>query len=206
MARRPSSASRRNCSTSPMPTTCRWWRRTRSSSPTAACSRPMMRCSASPAAAISARPSAAASRRRTTSSRPRRCATLFADLPEAVDNTLVIARRCAYMPGAAQADPAGFPGGRRQHGSRGAAPPRRRRPRASPGVPGLDAGDGRSRAGAGGQALPTAAGIRAGRHRADGLPRLFPDRRRFHPVGEVPGHSRSGRAAAPAPARWSPGR
>ena len=31
---------------------------------------------------------------------------LFADLPEAIDNTLVIARRCAFMPAAAQADPA----------------------------------------------------------------------------------------------------
>ena len=33
-----------------------------------------------------------------TSRAPPRCALLFADLPEAIDNTLVIARRCAFMP------------------------------------------------------------------------------------------------------------
>ena len=36
--------------------------------------------------------------------------------------------------------------------------------------------------------------------------RLLPDRRRLHPVGEGAGHSGRARAAARAPARWSPGR
>ena len=34
--------------------------------------------------------------------------------------------------------------------------------------------------------------------------RLLPDRRRLHPVGEGARHSGRARAAAPAPARWSP--
>ena len=38
---------------------------------------------------------------------------LFADLPEACDNTLAIARRCAVMTETAQADPAGLSRGRR---------------------------------------------------------------------------------------------
>ena len=68
---------------------------------------------------------------------------LFADLPEACDNTLVIARRCAFIPQFAQADPAGLQRcGRRRRDRRaggaargGAQPvsrrgwPRRRSPR-----------------------------------------------------------------------------
>ena len=42
--------------------------------------------------------------------------------------------------------------------------------------------------------LPQAAGLRARRHREDGLLRLLPDRRRLHPVGEGAGHSRRARA------------
>ena len=42
-----------------------------------------------------------------TTSRPRaEMAALFADLPEALENTVEIARRCAYRPLQAQADPA----------------------------------------------------------------------------------------------------
>ena len=54
--------------------------------------------------------------------------------------------------------------------------------------------------------LPRAAGVRARRHREDGLPRLLPDRRRTSSTGPRSTASRSGRAAARAPARWSPSR
>ena len=43
---------------------------------------------------------------------------VFADLPEACDNTLVIARRCAFHPAAAPADPAGLPDRRRRRARR----------------------------------------------------------------------------------------
>ena len=71
---------------------------------------------------------------------------LFADLPEACDNTLVIARRCAFIPQLAQADPAGLsdaPGGdatRTTGAARGGA--RRARRAAAPARPGARA-DGR---------------------------------------------------------------
>ena len=48
--------------------------------------------------------------------------------------------------------------------------------------------------------------FRARRHHRHGLSRLFPDRRRLHQMGEGAATSRSARAAARAPARWSPGR
>jgi len=43
----------------------------------------------------------------------------FADLPEAIENTIEIARRCAFPSGQAQTDPAGVRAGIRQVGGRG---------------------------------------------------------------------------------------
>ena len=56
----------------------------------------MTRCCASPSRARSTATTASAPRPRPGSSRPRPCATLFADLPEAIENSAVIARRCAF--------------------------------------------------------------------------------------------------------------
>ena len=148
----------------------------------------------------------ARSRRSITSRSAAEMRALFADLPEAVDNTLVIARRCAFMPEPRKPILPAFPGARTAHRGRGAAPPAPPTVSSIGWTPGLRRRDGSGRPSAGRQALSRAARIRARRHRADGLPRLLPDRRRLHPVGEGAGHSRSGRAAARAPARSSPGR
>ena len=125
---------------------------------------------------------------------------LFADLPEACDNTLVIAQRCAYMPDAAQADPAALHQARR---------PRREATRCSEmaeaGLAALQDGGRLSRRHRL-RKLPGAARLRARHDRADGLLRLLPDRRRLHPVGQGQRHPGRARAAARAPARWSPGR
>ena len=71
----------------------------------------MTRCSASPRAPTSAEDE----RRRLT---PEHCfktaaemRALFADLPEACDNTLDIARRCAFMPTSRKPILPRFPGG-----------------------------------------------------------------------------------------------
>ena len=119
-------------------------------------------------------------------------AELFADLPEALANTAVIAQRCAV-----------------------AAPKRK------PILPrlgddedeqlrrdahaGLDErlqgrGDGRI------ASLSRAARFRARRHHRHGVRRLLPDRRRLHQMGQGQRHSGRARAAARAPARSSPGR
>ena len=86
------------------------------------------------------------------------------------------------------------------------APRSTRRPNcASAPRPGSSAGSrARARAGPHRGGLPRAARLRARRHRGDEVSRLLPDRRRLHPVGEGAGHSGRARAAARAPARWSP--
>ena len=112
---------------------------------------------------------------------------LFADLPEACDNTLVIARRCAFIP---QPRRPILPAFATEDGadeeSRAARAPR---------WPGSTRGS-----------RPLAIGRRRRqpyRERLEfeldmivriGLCRLFPDRRRLHPMGEAPGHP--GRARA----------
>ncbi len=105
---------------------------------------------------------------------------LFADLPEACDNTLAIARRCAVMAETRKPLLPVCPKVR-------PAPRRTRRcgPWRARGWPGAWMPLARMRRRG---ALWRAAGIRAGRHRRDGLPRLLPDRRRLHPVGEGAGH------------------
>ena len=67
--------------------------------------------------------------------------------------------------------------------------------------PDMDAGGARG----GRSALSRAAGLRARRHRPDEVPGLFPDRLRLHQVGQGATACRSGRGAARAPARSSPG-
>ena len=69
---------------------------------------------------------------------------LFADLPEACDNTLVIARRCAFIPQSRQPIlPAFASGGRRRRGDARCAPPRA--PGSRPGSPRLARRRGRCR-------------------------------------------------------------
>ena len=64
----------------------------------------------------------------------------------------------------------------------------------------------RRRCGHAGREVWRTAGIRVGRDRGDGVPRLLPDRRRLHPAGRRRRASRWGRAAAPARGRSWPGR
>ena len=101
-------AAKRVWSISPLRMMCRWSRPTTPTSPTATSTRRTTRCCASRRAASSPTPD----RRRLTPDHYFRPAAemrmLFADLPEACDNTLVIARRCAFIPQLAQADPAGL--------------------------------------------------------------------------------------------------
>ena len=54
--------------------------------------------------------------------------------------------------------------------------------------------------------LPRAAGVRARRHRGDGLPRLLPDRRRLHQVGEGARHPGRARPRLGGGQRSSPTR
>ena len=126
---------------------------------------------------------------------------LFADLPEATDNSVEIALRCAFRPSrpasrscrafTALGRRAARRGGelRRQAASRPATARRRAWP---------------ARRAVTDEAYRPAARLRARRHRQDEIPRLFPDRRRLHPMGEGARAFRSGRGAARAPARWSP--
>ncbi len=67
------------------------------SSPMTACTKRTTRCCASRKAATSSRKNAGASRPITVSKAPTDMRALFADLPEAIDNTLVIARRCSFL-------------------------------------------------------------------------------------------------------------
>ena len=89
--------SSRRCSIWPTPTTCRWSRPTTSISSTPRCyeAHDALLCIADGAQV------AQEDRRRLTREHRFKTAAempaLFADLPEALDNTLVIARRCAFM-------------------------------------------------------------------------------------------------------------
>ena len=169
--------------------------------------RRMTRCSASPRARLIGDPN----RRRLTPEHhfksPAEMRALFADLPEACDNTLVIARRCAFMPEAREPILPPFTTERAATRPRSCAPRRlaglERRLEAQVFQP----GDGRG-ASANRRRAPyrERLAFRARHHHQDGLRRLFPDRRRVHPMGEGRRASRSGRGAARARARWSPGR
>jgi DNA polymerase-3 subunit alpha len=117
-------------------------------------------------------------------------AALFADLPEALDNTIEIAKRCSYFPqtrapilprftGADASDPAAALAAEADELARQARE-------------GLDARlkDHGPTAGYTEADLPRAAGIRARHHRAHEVSRLLPDRGRLHQVGQVARHSR----------------
>ena len=107
---------------------------------------------------------------------------LFEDLPEAIENSGVIARRCAFgapkrkpiLPSIAAAIPKRRP-------SSCAATPAPASRRGSPTVFGAE----RGRA----QGLFRPARIRSGRHRPDGLFGLLPDRRRLHQMGQAERHT-----------------
>ena len=114
-------------------------------------------------------------------------AVLFADIPEALASTVEIAERCSFRPktrkpilprftvGAGTKRPMPKRGGRRT------APPGRGGARQPLKVHGLVAGHDRGK-------LSRAARLRARRHHPHELCGLFPDRRRFHQIGEVRGH------------------
>ena len=118
-------------------------------------------------------------------------AALFADLPEALAATVEIAERCAFRPrtlapilprfSAGHASGQQDAAAQAQRG-RGAAPRRARRTGAPPG-----AASDRARPHRRGLSRP--ARLRARRHREHEIRRLFPHRRRFHPMGEGAGHS-----------------
>ena len=134
-------------------------------------------------------------------------AELFADLPEALANTIEIAKRCAFRPkGRKPILPrfvAAAPGTSEEEQLRLETAELRTQAEA-----GLSSAAGRHAAGAGlhGRRLRQAARLRDRRHLEDEVSRLLPDRRRLHQVGQGATASRSGRAAARARARWSPGR
>ena len=155
-----------------------------------------MRCSASRKDATSRKTTGAGFRLTIISSRKARWRRLFADLPEAIENTVEIARRCAFRPGPAQADPAELRarrGRRRRRRSRraegagrsGARAPPCRDPGASP------------RGERGG--LQEAPRLRARRHHPHEVSGLLPDRVRLHQMDEGARHSRG---AGPRLGRW----
>ena len=134
-------------------------------------------------------------------------AEVFADLPEALDNTIEIAKRCAFRPKgrkpilprfvavAGDVSEAELSRSRRRSC---AARPGRVSPSASPPrrcATGFTPDDYDKR-------LAYELDV-ISKHE---VPRLLPDRRRLHQVGEGAAAFRSVRAAAPAPARSSPGR
>ena len=134
-------------------------------------------------------------------------AQVFADLPEALDNTIEIARRCAFRPKGRKPILPRFVAGddvvsETEQARRETAELRRQaeqglrdRLAAAPPAPGFTV-----------SRLREAARLRDRRHRAHEVPRLLPDRRRLHQVGEGARDPRRSRAAARAPARSSPGR
>ena len=108
---------------------------------------------------------------------------LFADLTEATEASVEIAMRCAYRPLTQKAHLAALLRPRRRGGRRraGAAPPGARGAR-GPSRPS------RPRPRLRAAAIRRTARLRARRHRQDEIPRLFPHRRRLHPVGEGARH------------------
>ncbi len=127
-------------------------------------------------------------------------AALFADLPEAIENTVEIAMRSAWWPRARKPILPRFAESAADAETAARAEALMLREAAEAGLtrrlaahglaPGLVEDDYRKRP-----------GVRARRHREDAVSGLLPDRRRLHPVGEEAGHPGRGPAAAPAPAR-----
>ena len=105
----------------------------------------------------------------------------FADLPEACDNTLTIARRCAYMPVPRKPILPRYTklGGRAEKDAL--------KEMAETGLMALK-DSGRLSAEHRAQGLPGSPELRARHDREDGLLGLLPDRRRLHPVGQGPRH------------------
>ena len=124
---------------------------------------------------------------------------LFADLPEAIANTLVVAQRCAFAAPKRKPILPSLAGDRRA----------RRRSCASDARAGLEARLAKAgiyRPPSGRREYVDRLDVRDRRHHPDGLPRLFPDRCRLHQMGQgarYPGGAgaRFGRGLA-----WSPGR
>ena len=115
-------------------------------------------------------------------------AALFADLPEALDNTVEIARRCTFVLKTRAPILPRFTGASDDPAEAERAETAELRRQAVEGLDerirklGMSPGYTETR-------LSRAAGFRARRHRADEVSRLLPDRCRLHQMGEEPGHS-----------------
>ena len=111
-------------------------------------------------------------------------ALLFADLPEAISNTLVIAQRCSFMvPTRAPILP-NFP----TTTGRDEASELRLEAEAGLAVRLAAYRRARNRTRSFGKALSRAIAVRVERHHRHEVRRLLPDRRRLHPLGEGTGH------------------
>ncbi len=132
-------------------------------------------------------------------------AVLFADIPEALASTVEIAERCSFRPRTRKPIlPLFTVGAGTDAADAASAEAAELKRQAEEGL--RTAAEGAwSRAGHDRGGVPEAAGLRARRHHAHEICGLLPDRVRLHQMGQGAGHSGRARAAAPAPARWSPG-
>ncbi len=127
-------------------------------------------------------------------------AAKFADLPEALANTVAIAQRCNLTIPLGKQSPAGIPDAGRRHDRRTPAQRGGGGPRAAPGAASIPTPPCATRS------VPNTSRASSSRRRrsADGLCRLLPDRRRLHQLGQAQPACRSVRGAAPARVRSSP--
>ena len=128
---------------------------------------------------------------------------LFADLPEALDNTIEIARRCAYRPMEREPILPPFLADAAATSARGEIEAAELRRQSEAGLKERIAQHGLA-TGYDAEAYEKRLAIRARCHHRDELSGLFPDRRRLHQMGQGARASPSARAAAQAPARSSP--
>ena len=127
-------------------------------------------------------------------------AAAFADLPEALANSVAIAQRCNLTIPLGKNFLPDFP--TPPAVTLDEPPAQRSRSRARAAARGAVSGCRGARREA--SRLRRAARLRDDDHRADGVRRLFPDRRRLHQLGEEQRRAGRTRDAAPAPARSSP--
>ena len=174
--------SSRRCSTSPTPRPAAGRHQRRAFPQGRRCTRRTTCCSASSRARTSRTPTAAALTPEHYFKSAAEMRQVFADLPEACDNTLVDRPALRLHAGAAQADPAALHQARRPHRGGGAA--RDGRDAASTALQ----ASGRLAADIEFKTYEERLDLRARHDREDGLLRLLPDRRRLHPVGQGPRH------------------
>ena len=185
----------RTCCGSPRTSACRWSR------PTTCTTRTRRGRQGARGAALravrldprSTRTGSSSTPTSSTSRPPQQMRHLFRELPEACDNTLLIAERCEVV----------------LHRGRGplhaALPlPEGENETLLVRQGGRDAACTSATRTASRTTRPQAGRVRDRGHRRQGLPRLLPRRRRLHQLGQGATASGSAPAAAPAPARWPP--